>query len=111
NFGLLCTTGYRLIWDLIPNSFSGIAAGTNSLQASGTLLYFSFVVLTTVGFGDIVPVHPFARGLANLEGIKSAEFVWSARHRRDPDPRRRTRQTGWHPATRNGKEAHVKGDS
>jgi hypothetical protein len=69
NFGLLCTTAYRLIWDLIPNSFSGVAAGANSLQASGTLLYFSFVVLTTVGFGDIVPVHPFARGLANLEGI------------------------------------------
>ena len=69
NFGLMCTTAYRLIWDLVPNSFNGIAEGTTSLQASGTLLYFSFVVLTTIGFGDIVPVHAFARSLADLEGI------------------------------------------
>ena len=69
NFGLMCTTAYRLIWDLVPNSFNGIAEGTTSLRASGTLLYFSFVVLTTIGFGDIVPVHPFARSLADLEGI------------------------------------------
>ncbi|MGE5201518.1 MAG: ion channel [Acidobacteriota bacterium] len=33
------------------------------------LLYFSFTTLTTVGYGDIVPVHPFARSLANLEAI------------------------------------------
>ena len=69
NFGLLCTSAYRLIWDLVPNSFGGIPAGVTSIQASGTILYFSFVVLTTVGFGDVVPVHPFARGLANFEGI------------------------------------------
>jgi len=25
--------------------------------------------LTTTGFGDIAPVHPFARSLANLEAI------------------------------------------
>src|SRR5262249_47718249 len=69
NFGLMCTTAYRLIWDLVPNSFSGIEPGTTSIQASGTLLYFSFVVLTTIGFGDIVPIHPFARSVADLEGI------------------------------------------
>jgi hypothetical protein len=69
NFGLLCTTAYRLLWDLIPNSFAGVPPGATSIQASGTILYFSFVTLTSVGFGDIVPVHPFARSLANLEGI------------------------------------------
>jgi len=68
-FGMLCTSGYRLIWDLIPNSLTGIPTGLESRQVSGTILYFSFVTLTTVGYGGIVPVHPFARGLANLEGI------------------------------------------
>jgi hypothetical protein len=69
NFGMLCTTGYRLIWDLFPNSLSGIPTGMESRQVSGTILYFSFVTLTTIGYGDIVPIHPFARSLANLEGI------------------------------------------
>jgi hypothetical protein len=34
-----------------------------------TMLYFSLTTLTTTGFGDITPVHPFARSLANLEAI------------------------------------------
>ena len=29
--------------------------------------YFSFVTLTSVGYGDIVPVHPIARSLCMLE--------------------------------------------
>jgi hypothetical protein len=32
-------------------------------------LYFSFVTLTTVGYGDITPVHPLARSLANFEAL------------------------------------------
>jgi hypothetical protein len=33
------------------------------------LLYFSLSTLTTSGYGDIVPVHPFVRSLANLESV------------------------------------------
>jgi hypothetical protein len=33
------------------------------------MLYFSFTTITSTGFGDIVPVHPLARSLANLEAI------------------------------------------
>jgi ion channel len=57
------------MWDLIPNSLSGVPSEASSVQASGALMYFSFVALTTIGFGDIVALHPFARGLANLEGV------------------------------------------
>ena len=32
-------------------------------------IYFSFTTLTTVGYGDIVPVHPVARSLSNVEAI------------------------------------------
>ena len=32
-------------------------------------LYFSFCTLTTAGYGDIVPVSPFARSLSNLESL------------------------------------------
>ena len=31
------------------------------------MLYFSLTTLTTTGYGDIVPLDPFARSLANLE--------------------------------------------
>ena len=33
------------------------------------MLYFSLSTLTTTGFGDIVPVHPFVRSMANLEAV------------------------------------------
>ena len=32
-------------------------------------MYFSMATLTTVGYGDIAPVHPVARSLANMEGL------------------------------------------
>lgn len=31
--------------------------------------HFSFITITTVGYGDIVPVHPFVRSLSNLEAV------------------------------------------
>ena len=36
---------------------------------AGNLIYFSFVTLTTTGYGDIVPVHPYAGGLAVVEAV------------------------------------------
>jgi hypothetical protein len=42
----------------------GTENGTGS-----ALLYFSFTTLTTAGYGDITPVHPLARNLANLESV------------------------------------------
>jgi hypothetical protein len=37
--------------------------------AEANMLYFSLTTLTTTGYGDIVPVDPFARSLANLESV------------------------------------------
>jgi hypothetical protein len=69
NVGLMFATAYRLIWDFAPDSMSGIPGGVASWRAYGSILYFSFVTLTSVGYGDIVPVHPFVRALSNLEAI------------------------------------------
>jgi voltage-gated potassium channel Kch len=38
------------------------------------LYYFSFVTLTTVGYGDITPLHPMARSLAALEALTGQLF-------------------------------------
>ncbi len=39
------------------------------------LLYFSLVTLSTIGYGDIVPVHPEVRMLAALEGVTGVLFI------------------------------------
>jgi hypothetical protein len=40
-----------------------------------TLLHFSFVTLTSTGYGDIVPVYPIARSLADLEAMVGQFYV------------------------------------
>jgi uncharacterized membrane protein YoaK (UPF0700 family) len=54
---------------LVPNAFVGLGPLQDNLAVAGNLIYFSFVTLTSVGYGDIVPLHPFARGLSNVEAI------------------------------------------
>ena len=52
----------------IPDAFSGIKFD-DTPALTGTLFYFSFVTLTSTGYGDLYPVHPIARSLCNLETI------------------------------------------
>lgn len=54
---------------LLPNAFNGLGPLQDNLTVAANLIYFSYVTLTTVGYGDIVPVHPLVRGLANIESI------------------------------------------
>jgi Ion channel len=68
NIGLMFATIYRLIWYFIPHSLANIPSG-EGWQAAGAILYFSFVTLTSTGFGDITPLHPIVRMLANVEAI------------------------------------------
>jgi len=41
----------------------------------GTLLYFSMVTLTSVGYGGIVPVNPYVRNVAALESMSGIFFI------------------------------------
>src|SRR4051794_37197369 len=50
------------------NAFKGIVFEDDAALAS-SLLYLSFVTLSSTGYGDIVPLHPFARSLCNIESI------------------------------------------
>ena len=52
----------------IPDAFKGIAFKDDTALASA-LFYLSFVTLTSTGYGDIVPIHPLARSLCNIESI------------------------------------------
>ena len=64
--GLIFASLYRLMAVFLHPSFGGLPVGRRNLAE---LLYFSLSTLTTSGFGDIVPVHPFVRSLANLESV------------------------------------------
>lgn len=55
-------------------AFSGLE-GVESDQVYSTLAYFSYVTLTTLGYGEIVPVNSYARSLATFEAIAGQLFV------------------------------------
>jgi Ion channel len=68
--GFTWAFGYELLVQQMPGAIhlpAGIAE-TASGQTSH-LIYFSFVTLTTVGYGDVNPVHPAARSLAVAEAL------------------------------------------
>ena len=60
---------YSLIWELNPGAFANLVAPAGEPEEVANMLYFSLTTLTTTGYGDIVPVDPFARSLANLESV------------------------------------------
>ena len=49
--------------------------GAMATDRQSELLYFSLVTLSTIGYGDIVPVHGEVRMLAALEGITGVLYV------------------------------------
>lgn len=72
--GIMWAFLYQLINLISPGSFlSTVAADTGS----GTIdfFYYSFVTLTTLGFGDIVPVSPVSRSFTALEAVTGVLFT------------------------------------
>jgi len=66
--GLIWAEAYTLAAHLDSDAFAGnLGSGQSALSAR--LTYFSFVTLTTVGYGDILPTNLLTRTLANLEGL------------------------------------------
>jgi len=59
--------GYELLFQLDPTAFSlpGVAQG----RGATPLMYFSFVTVTTLGYGDITPASSLARVLSILEAV------------------------------------------
>ena len=57
---------YGIVASFDPQAFSQPLIGGESYSK---VIYFSFVTLTTLGYGDIIPVSPVATMLTNLEAI------------------------------------------
>jgi len=74
--GLLWTSLYLFLDRLHPGSFfyRGMEDSTQLLDFPD-LLYFSFITLTTTGYGDVVPVTGHARSLAILEQLAGTFYI------------------------------------
>jgi hypothetical protein len=70
--GVIWAYAYALLALLRPGAFSGPVSAADGPRA---WLYFSFVTLTTVGYGDVLPVHPAARSLAMLEAVTGPLYL------------------------------------
>jgi hypothetical protein len=66
--GLTFAALFAFVGVLSSEAFSGMAV-KDSPTLSSTMIYFSFGTLTTAGSGDIAPLNPFARSLANVESM------------------------------------------
>jgi hypothetical protein len=67
SIALVFANAYRVCALLLHGAFSGLAM--NQGHFVGNTLYFSLSTLTTTGFGDIAPLHPLVRSMANLESV------------------------------------------
>ena len=74
--GLMWTMAYWLVDQLTPGgAFSfNTNAGPRSINGFNGF-YFSFITLSTVGFGDITPVSRMARWLAAMEAMTGLLYV------------------------------------
>ena len=66
--GVMWTGIYMVLESIYPGSFSGISE-------AGDLLYFSFVILTTVGFGDITPQSIISKRLVVFEAAMGCIYL------------------------------------
>jgi voltage-gated potassium channel Kch len=75
--GYAWTFAYALVDETQPGSIVALSAIPPADYVAGVLQmrYFSFMTLTTVGYGDIVPHSAAARTLAALEAITGQIYL------------------------------------
>jgi len=73
--GLSFAFAFALLEVIIPGSFSGLAELTGTQATTRPMVYFSFVTLTTLGYGDISPVASVAMSMSYLEAIIGQLFL------------------------------------
>ena len=73
--GLTWFALYNVINLVQPGSFMEAGAPLTGITHWSTMLYFSLVTLTTLGYGDIVAVKPTARMVATLEASAGVLYI------------------------------------
>ena len=63
--GIAWASAYKVVLMLDPDTIRGLT----SEDTWGDFAYYSFTVLTTLGFGDVTPISPYARSLTILQAL------------------------------------------
>ncbi|MGF1686989.1 potassium channel family protein [Photobacterium japonica] len=72
--GLMWALSYLLILEFSPAAFTGLEKKEWG-ETFANAAYFSFVTLTTLGYGDISPITPFAQVIVYLEAIAGVFYM------------------------------------
>jgi len=72
--GLVWTLSYLFIAQAMPGAFNGLEQ-VIWYENFADVAYYSFVTLTTLGYGDISPVIPVARFLVYMEAIVGVFYM------------------------------------
>ena len=72
--GLIWAMLYLFVAEAVPGAFNGLPHEP-WLKNFSTAIYFSFVTITTLGYGDISPVFPLARFLVYMEAIVGVFYM------------------------------------
>jgi hypothetical protein len=67
--GIVWAFLFSLLELLVPGSFTYTGSSVEVAEPFSQFLYFSFVTMTTLGYGDMVPAHPIAKSLVIFEGM------------------------------------------
>lgn len=79
-FGMIWAMMFTFVEEMQPGSFQ-LAFQDGPLTPDGStphftfFLYFSFTTLTTLGYGDILPMTPAARSLSSIEVITGVLYI------------------------------------
>jgi hypothetical protein len=73
--GLTWFALYNLINLIQPGSFAEAGTPLTGIIHWSTMLYFSLVTLTTLGYGDVVAIKPTARMIATLEASAGVLYI------------------------------------
>lgn len=60
---------YQFFYQHIQGSFQVTLPAFDSNSLDANFMYFSYITITTTGFGEIVPLHPMARALVQIEAF------------------------------------------
>jgi len=72
--GVIWALAYSVLELAVPGSFAGFEAWSNRGWDS-EWLYFSFVTMTTLGYGDLLPISATARVLAYLQAVFGQFYI------------------------------------
>lgn len=67
--GLIFSKAYHLIFLLDPHAFSMPALQESVESFYSRFIYFSYVTMTTLGYGDIIAINMGAKSLVMIEGL------------------------------------------